>query len=600
MDTAVVATAFAATLAACWAFLAHAPSLPPQRHQERKRPEVFLAAMTIGACAALAAYWLDLVFRPEEGHTIASYATQPLAVAATTYNDPNNHVLHTLLVWVVHQFGGLNRIVLRLPAFLAFCLFLPLLWWFTRREYGATAAAFATVLAGTSPFLVNYATNARGYTLMLLFFATALLCGQRLVQAPKRTALWVAWAAALALGLYTVPLMAYPAATTGAWMLLVRWRRCGRDGFGPFLARTAAWSAVALALAFALYLPVFVAEGVADPRETFARCCASTALPPLAIVEHPPVLWHQWLPIPAWARGMLLALVAVGASARGSSCGRRGTLPLAAVLAWGLLFAAHPVLLAARMAIWALIVLLILAGTGTAIVFESALARAAHWRTVSAPVSDSNNRWQRGNRLFLLRCASTALLFCALSRWTVSGMNEWMPLDTRIRQAVPELQMRPGDHFSSCRNLGLTRMGVQQHHAVEKDVSSRLFEWPTRRASVYRLSLGVDHARDAEPSPLDAAPSQGRVFLFDYYRPVPGDTISLCSSYPMVPEELGTEWLHDREQVAAFREGRVHLLNDWTQSRGPVEDGPSRAPPSEPLQEELRGEAVQPRRQHDE
>ena len=357
---------------------------------------------TIGACIALAAYWLDLGFRHDETLTITSYATQPLAVAASKYNVPNNHVLHTLLVWVAHQLGGWNRVVLRLPAFLSFCLLLPALWWFVRREYGATAAAFATVFAGTSPFIVSYASAARGYTLLLLLFAAALLGGQQLVRTPKRTALWAAWAAAIALGSYALPLMAYPAAATGAWMLLARWRRCGRDEFGPFLARTAAWSAVAIALAGVLYVPVFVAEGISS-YNAVVHWWPSRAVTPAALAEHPFVLWRLWhRGIPAWAQGALIALVVAGTACAGRTCRKSGTLLPALVLAWGLLFAAYPLLLPPRFAIWALLVFLILAGVGAAFAFECAMAQAAR-----RPLLPSSRRF--------LECASALLLFCILS-----------------------------------------------------------------------------------------------------------------------------------------------------------------------------------------
>ena len=552
------------------------------------RPEALLATVTIGACAALAAYWLDTVFRIDEASTIAWYATQPLAVAAGEYTGPNNHVLHTLLVWVAHQLGGWNRVVLRLPAYLAFCLLLPALWCFARREYGATAAAFATVFVGTSAFLVHYATNARGYTLMLLFFAAALLCGQRLVQAPRRTALWAAWAAAVALGLYTVPLMVYPATATGAWMLLARWRRRGRDGFGPFLARTAAWSAAAIALAVVLYLPVFAVEGLTVLRDTFNAptiAVYQVVGSPREIVEHPFVLWHQWLPIPGWAQGMLLALVAVGAGAGGRSCGRRGTLLLATGFAWGLLFAAHRLLLAPRMMIWALMALLILAGTGAAVVFEGALATArllaSRLRYREAAGRDRavgrEGTVGREGPAFLLRCVSTALLFCALARWTVSGMHDLLASSHWLWRVVPELQMQPGDHFSACRYMMMRRAGVwvaeqyrevlivKQHHAVE-DVSPYLFEWPIRRTSVHRLSSGANHAGQTRAPSLNG-PSPGRLFLFDFF--IPGRVP--CSD--PLDAQAGTEWLHDHEQVAAFGVGKVYVLKDWTPSRRPAEDG---------------------------
>ena len=149
------------------------------------RAEVVLAAIVIATGVALSAYFLDVPLRLDESRTIVKYASQPFGMAVTSYQTTNNHVLHTMLVWAAHQLGGWNRVVLRLPAFLSFCLLLPVLWWFARREYGPTAAAFTTALAAGTPYFVEYATSARGYMPLLLLFVVALLCGQSLVRRPE-------------------------------------------------------------------------------------------------------------------------------------------------------------------------------------------------------------------------------------------------------------------------------------------------------------------------------------------------------------------------------------------------------------------------------
>ena len=566
-----MATAFSASLTACWACIAgpRVPIiLPRDTAAGCRRWAVFLATATIGACVLLAAYWLDVDFKADETVTIMSYATQPLAVAASEYDDTNNHVLHTLLVWVAHQLGGWDRVLLRLPAFLSFCLLLPALWWFTRREYGATAAVFATVFAGTSPFLVSYASNARGYTLLLLFFAAALLCGQQLVRTPKRTVLWAAWAATIALGFYALPLMAYPAAATGAWMLLARWRRCGRDEFGPFVARTAAWSVAALALAAVLYLPVFAAEGVGVPYDTVTGWWRLTMpVTPAAFVEHPFTLWRLWhRAIPAWAQGALIALVVAGAAARGRTCRKTGTLSAGVALAWGLLFPANPQLLGPRFAIWALLVFLILAGVGAAFAFECATARAARWPRIASPSS----------RCFL-ECASALLLFCILSRWTVGYISDRMGSridmggDSGVGRVVSSVlyQMRPKDYFSAPCLPRSVVLAVRQLHAVEEEVGTHdSIRLPRNRAtSVHQVqSPGAGHAPVPRPGTARNGPPPRRLFFIDMVRRLPGGAgLSLCSNRRApVPEQVEAEWLHDHELAAAFAEGMVYVWDDMS------------------------------------
>ena len=547
----MTAAAFATVLLACWWTISGRNSPVRPLSAKEDRYSRLLAIGVTATCTTFASYYLDLGFRVDESITIASYATQPLAVAASKYDAPNNHVLHTLLVWVAHQLGGWNRVVLRLPAFLSFCLLLPALWWFVRREYGATAAAFATLFAGTSPFLVSYATTARGYTLLLLFFAVALLCGQRLVEAPKRTAVWATWATAIALGLYALPLMAYPAAAAGAWMLLARWRRCGRRQFGSFLARTAAWSAAALALAFVLYLPVFAAEGATGPYDAIAHWWHSTAVPPMELIAHPQRVWNHWhAPVPAWARGALLALVVVGGSARGRSCGQRGTLLLATGVAWGLLFAAHPLLLPPRLAIWALLVCLILAGAGAAVVFEAAMAQAlARWPDIATVASRR-----------VLACTAAALLVGAFSWWT--SRPGFMTEESELVMGLPNYplpglqpltvsvagEMAPGDYFTSCRSAVRSRAALylnEARHFVEYDVGEYLAEETSEREwPVHRVS-GEDHSR-------------GRLVLIELLPRIG----RRCHQARSARDFLATGW-PDHEVVAAFDDGRAYSLNDW-------------------------------------
>ena len=320
----------------------------------------------IATGVALSAYFLDVPLRVDETRTIVKYASQPFGAALTTYDDPNNHVLHTMLVWAAHQLGGWNRVVLRMPAFLSFCLLLPALWWFARREYGPTAAAFTTALAASTPYVVEYATSARGYMLLLLLFVATLLCGQSLVRRPERKALWATWAVTIGLGFFTIPVMALPALATVCWMTLARWRRRDREGLSSFVVKIAGWSVVALAFAGALYTPVLATLGTDGLQATYNGIgIYYTDATLLGLLRHSYVVWDQWhLTSPAWFQGALLALVLVGAAVRARMCRRAGTLVLAMVVATVAVLVAKPALLPPRMVVWALLLFLVLAGAG--------------------------------------------------------------------------------------------------------------------------------------------------------------------------------------------------------------------------------------------
>ena len=487
---------------------------------------------------------------------------QPFGVAASKYDVANNHVLHTLLVWVAHEFGDLNRVVLRMPSFLSFCLLLPLLWRFARREYGAMAASFATVFVGASWFFLFYATNARGYTLLLLLFVVALSCGQALVRSPDRKTLWAIWAVAIAAGIYTIPLMVFPAALTAFWMLLVRRARTGGHGLRPFALRLAAWAAVALVSALLLYLPIIVGDGVQNAivSGTYDRRL-------LDIVGHPVVLWREWhTPIPPWARGVLLALVVAGATARSRSCGNAGTLLLATGLAWALVLGLHRVLAQPRYVMWALLVFMILAGVGAACVFEGVMSRVrSRWPGVVTV------RMRR-----VLEWVLLAVVFGAVSSWFTSydfmrGTDLAVTAPRSFSSAITSSvagAMRPGDYFAIGNSPRDELRGyIRLHHT---DLPWQGVRWPPDASGwrAYQISAST-HRRAAGRSSAvsEGEPAAGRLFVFDL---VTVDDRSRYFSRARTIYQYLEAREADYEVVASFGTGMrgggvlVYVVKEWS------------------------------------
>ena len=121
---------------------------------------VFVAVVAAGV--GLAAARLDDPLRGDEAVTAAGYAFESFGFAATKIDRLNNHVFHTLLVWVADRAAGPSIAALRIPAFLAWCLLLPAVWWFVRGESGWLVAAFATTFVATSRFLLEARRRRQG------------------------------------------------------------------------------------------------------------------------------------------------------------------------------------------------------------------------------------------------------------------------------------------------------------------------------------------------------------------------------------------------------------------------------------------------------
>ena len=417
------------------------------------RVEGACAAVVFLAGAALAAQNLELPFRFDEANTALNYAGRDFFVILDKYNSPNNHVLHTLLATAAYDLGGLSAVALRMPAFLAACLVLPATWLFVRSEHGWPAAAFATVFAATSPLFIEYATNARGYSLMLLLFVLLLLCGRALVRMPANRVVWALYAVFIALGFLTIPVMAFPAAIVAAWMLLARWREGGAAAMPPFAARTAAWSSVALALTMLLYAPLLIGSGAESLFDnTYVR-----AMPRgewlARFPGHLADLWSAWhAATPGWAEAGLLAMMAAGVAAPRRGQAGRGLFALAAALGTMVVFLVKPVLLQPRMSIFLLLASMIVAGAGAAFLAEAAVARLRTTRPHA-----------------LSHCVGVLLVLAVCAWWaTRPGVAERFGLETGLSPTAPALfghvepGLRPGDYVAASNP---TRMWIEFHAA---------------------------------------------------------------------------------------------------------------------------------------
>lgn len=412
--------------------------------------EVIVVGVVLVVGVALAWNNMAMPVRGDEAFTLLSFAAQPLWAAVSTYPAPNNHVLHTLLVFITHRLGEWEEVTLRIPAFLAACLALPVAYCFVRREHGWFAAGLATALIATSPLFIEYATNARGYTLLTLFFLLSLLCAQTLLCRPAATRTWALFAVCIALGFFTIPIMAFPAAVTVAWMLIVRWHQGGAAAMPAFMARTAAWSGVALVLALILYVPVLTVSGY-DALFTNRIIQNGTGswldgkwLLYLG-VNLSVGTWSKWhVATPVWAQAALVAMIALGVAAARRPTGHCGTFPLAVVLGVAAVLTVKPVIFPSRFTLFLLCASMMIAGAGGAALINAVLARL--------PTNAVVRSGARG--------LTVILVLTCFSWWaTRPGVAEQFAWETgyspgaQAMVAAVERNLRPGDIVTTSQKL---------------------------------------------------------------------------------------------------------------------------------------------------
>lgn len=198
--------------------------------------------------------------RYDEADTILSYASKPLYLGLSVYNEPNNHIFHTLLVHLAILIAGTAEWAVRLPALVAGVMLCPLAYALARRMAGGTAALWTAALVATSSILIEYSTNARGYT--LLCCATLALVIAAYESLRRASPAWFALlVVATLVGFWTIPIFLIP---FGGAVLWLAWESSRRHRYFKhvFRLRLLIATLAAGAVTIAAYLPVAAVTGI--------------------------------------------------------------------------------------------------------------------------------------------------------------------------------------------------------------------------------------------------------------------------------------------------------------------------------------------------
>lgn len=243
------------------------PVAPPDRDavEPIRRTRLYVACLLLAIGIGAVVRLLFLASHPmryDEAYNFLHFVTQSPTFIATHY-IPNNHVFHTLMVRAVSEVFGTSPGVLRIPAFVGGVLLIPasawLAWSLSRRWVSTILAAIAVSVSAP---LIEYSSNARGYSWLALFTTLTTLCTLHLIVRGSQRWVWIAWAVLTALGAYTIPVMVCPALGMTAAMLY-HWRKLPKNTpvrRNWFRCMVGAFGVCGL-LTLAMYIPILIVDG---------------------------------------------------------------------------------------------------------------------------------------------------------------------------------------------------------------------------------------------------------------------------------------------------------------------------------------------------
>ena len=174
-----------------------------------------ILALLVGIC--LRAYFLAQPMRYDESYTFLNFIGQDFR-QVFYYPLPNNHVLYSVLTKMPIFAWGAHPVSIRFVAFLAGITLIPLIYFLCRTLN--QSGVFASFTVAVFPYFVLYSTNARGYTLLVLFTLILILIGVKIVRQLSILKV-VLFSLVSALGMLTMPSMLFPIAGIYVWVLLL-------------------------------------------------------------------------------------------------------------------------------------------------------------------------------------------------------------------------------------------------------------------------------------------------------------------------------------------------------------------------------------------
>jgi len=165
-------------------------------------------------------YYLFAPIRIDEAGVFMLLGSKSLIVSLFSYPFPGHHVFYTIMVNILHNILGDDVWVMRLPALFAGILLIPATYFLFRALSNNFAALLSSTMVAVSSPLIEYSTNARGYTIVEFIFVILLLLIYYLSE-NRNIFGWSIFVLLSAIGFYTITIFLIPFGILISWYILL-------------------------------------------------------------------------------------------------------------------------------------------------------------------------------------------------------------------------------------------------------------------------------------------------------------------------------------------------------------------------------------------
>lgn len=188
-----------------------------------RRPWIPVGALTAATALVATLRLADRSIWIDEGTSISYASRSWTGLWSAIGDDPNMSLYYTLLWGWVHALGD-DVFVVRSLSVLFAALTVPAVYLVGARLFGVRAGFAAAVIVAANAFILRYAQEARGYTLVVLLVTVASWLFVRQLQQPDRLGR-AGYVAAATLAVYAHYFAAYVLGAHVAALLILRGKR---------------------------------------------------------------------------------------------------------------------------------------------------------------------------------------------------------------------------------------------------------------------------------------------------------------------------------------------------------------------------------------